>query len=73
MKTKINDLNVNYIKEGEGKENVLILEGWGTNIETYRVLIDSLKTYSTVYCFDMPGFGKTDEPKNHIHLKSMLI
>lgn len=72
MKTKINDLNVNYIKEGEGKENVLILEGWGTNIETYRVLIDSLKTYSTVYCFDMPGFGKTDEPKKSYTLEEYV-
>lgn len=64
MNININGLNINYIKEGSGSSNVVILEGWGTKVSTYQVLIDSLKQYSTVYCFDMPGFGGTDEP-NH--------
>lgn len=49
-------------------ENVVILEGWGTKISTYNVLINSLKTYSNVYCYDMPGFGDTDEPKSSLNL-----
>ena len=68
MKIKINDLNVNYIKEGSKDYSVLILEGWGTSIATYRPLIDSIKQYSTVYCFDMPGFGETDEPMESLNL-----
>ena len=68
MKIKINDLNINYIKEGSKDYSVLILEGWGTSIATYRPLIDSIKQYSTVYCFDMPGFGETDEPMESLNL-----
>ncbi len=62
MKTKIDDLNINYIKQGTGKE-VLILPGWGTTIQTYMPLINLLSSYSTVICLDMPGCGESDEPK----------
>lgn len=58
---KIKDLNINYLKKGTG-ENVLILPGWGTTIETYMPLINSISNYRTVYCLDMPGFGKSSEP-----------
>ena len=61
-------IDINYIKEGNGPQNILILEGWGTSINVYKPLIDSLKTYSTVYCFDMPGFGETTEPKSSLNL-----
>ena len=56
-------MNINYIKKGTGK-NVLILPGWGTTIDTYTTLINSISTYVTVYCLDMPGFGESEEPKD---------
>lgn len=54
---KIKGLNINYIKKGNGK-SVLIIPGWGTTIEIYMPLINSISTYRTVYCLDMPGFRK---------------
>ena len=54
-------MNINYIKVGAGFP-VLIIPGWGTTIDTYLPLINSLSTYSTVYCLDMPGFGSSEEP-----------
>lgn len=42
---------------------MLILPGWGTTIDTYKILIDSISLYSCVYCLDMPGFGGSDEPQ----------
>ena len=62
IKTKINNLEINYIKKGSGK-NVLILPGWGTTIDTYITLIQSISTYACIYCLDMPGFGKSQEPQ----------
>lgn len=62
IKTVINKLNINYIKQGEGK-TVLILPGWGTTIATYTPLVNSISTYANVYCLDMPGFGESDEPE----------
>ena len=62
MKKKFGKYNVNYIKQGKGK-NVIIVPGWGTNINVYKVLIDEISKYACVYCFDMPGYGESDEPK----------
>ena len=65
IKTNINDLTINYIKKGTGKA-VLILPGWGTTINTYMPIINSLSTYHTVYCLDMPGFGESEEPNDYV-------
>ena len=67
IKTIINNLNINYIKKGDGKA-VLILPGWGTTVNTYMSIINSISTYSTVYCLDMPGFGESEEPKTSWNL-----
>ena len=40
----------------------MILPGWGTTINTYMQMIDSISTYANVYCLDMPGFGESQEP-----------
>ncbi len=62
MNINIDGLNINYIKEGEG-DFVVLLHGWGSNIELFRGVTDVLKTKYTVIAPDMPGFGKSDEPK----------
>lgn len=58
----INGLSTNYITAGQG-EPVLLLHGWGSSIEPYRQLIDLLSKKYFVIALDMPGFGKTEEPK----------
>ncbi len=63
MKAVIDNLNIHFIKKGNGK-SVLILPGWGTTIDTYKTLIDSISKYACVYCLDMPGFGNSDQPYN---------
>lgn len=42
----------------------MILPGWGTTIDTYMTLINSISKYACVYCLDMPGFGGSQEPNN---------
>ena len=67
MKTKINGLNINYIDEGCGKLLVL-LHGWGSNIELFKGIIDFAKAKYHVVAMDMPGFGKSDEPKEPMNV-----
>lgn len=62
IETNINNLKINYIKKGEGK-TVLILPGWGTTINVYMTLVDSISTYANVITLDMPGFGDSEEFK----------
>ena len=71
IKTKINNLEINYLKKGNGKA-VLLLPGWGTTIETYMTLINNISTYRTVYCLDMPGFGGSSEPESVWNLDNFV-
>lgn len=60
IKIDIDGLEINYIKRGEGKA-ILILPGWGTTIDTYMPLINSISSYGEVYCLDMPGTGDSSK------------
>ena len=61
MRTNINGLNINYIDEGEGPL-LIMLHGWGANIELFSGLVGFVKKKYHVVAMDMPGFGKSDEP-----------
>lgn len=58
---KIDDLNINYKIIGDG-ELVVLLHGWGQNIEMMQPLVGGLKNRK-VLIIDLPGFGLSDEPK----------
>lgn len=62
MVIKIQDININYIVEGEGSP-ILILHGWGASIDTVRPIINILNNRYKVYALDLPGFGSSSEPK----------
>ncbi len=62
MNTNINGLNINYIDEGEGTLLVM-LHGWGSNIDLFSGVVNFAKKKYHVVAMDMPGFGKSGEPK----------
>lgn len=62
MTTVIDGLNINYEKRGDG-DFVLFLHGWGANITLFDGLMNLVSQKYTALALDMPGFGKSDEPK----------
>ncbi len=58
----IENMNINYICVGKG-ENILVLHGWGANIDTIMPIVNLLKDHFKVYALDLPGFGKSDKPE----------
>ncbi len=60
MYIKINDLNVNYIQYGSGKD-IILLHGWGQNIEMMKPLGDLLSKTHKITILDFPGFGQSDD------------
>ena len=60
--------NIYYKKYGNGKQNLIILPGWGDNRKTFNFIINNLKDYFTIYTFDYPGFGKTNFPDKHLQI-----
>ena len=66
MIKKIKDIDINYIQYGnpKGKE-VVLLHGWGQNIEMMKPLGDNLDKFH-ITILDLPGFGESSEPKEAI-------
>ena len=62
MDIKIQDVNINYIQYGKGKD-ILLLHGWGQNIEMMKPLGDAFADRFRITIIDFPGFGKSEEPK----------
>ena len=61
MKAKANNTDVNYIQYGEGKD-IVLLHGWGQNIEMMMPIGNALKTKYRITILDLPGFGESSEP-----------
>ena len=62
MIKKINNLNINYIQYGNPKgKDVVLLHGWGQNIEMMKPLGDNLEDF-LITIIDFPGFGESSEP-----------
>ena len=62
MQIKVQGLNVNYIQYGKGKD-ILLLHGWGQNIEMMKPLGDGFCDKFRITILDFPGFGQSEEPK----------
>ncbi len=65
MKIEINGIEINYIVEGEGQD-VIVLHGWGASIDTVIPIVNGLKDNFRVHAIDLPGFGKSRDPKEVI-------
>ena len=62
MIKKIKDIDVNYIQYGNPKgRDVVLLHGWGQNIEMMRPIGDNLEDFC-ITILDFPGFGESSEP-----------
>ena len=60
-KIVLKNLEINYECTGDGPD-VILLHGWGQNIESFRPTIDFLKDNFRVWAIDLPGFGESQEP-----------
>ena len=58
---KINDVNVNYVQYGSGKD-IVLLHGWGQNIEMMKPIGDRLCKNFKITIIDLPGHGSSSEP-----------
>lgn len=59
FKGEILSLNVSDCGSGDC---VLLLHGWGTNMNVYKSIIDYLSPYRRVISYDIPGFGDSTAP-----------
>lgn len=58
MECVIDGLKLNYEIEGEGQV-LLMLHGWGSNLQAFQCLVPALAEKYQVVRLDFPGFGKS--------------
>ena len=68
MKIKVKNVLVNYIQYGEGKD-ILLLHGWGQNIEMMKMLGDNFSDRFRITILDFSGFGLSEEPGEAWNIK----
>jgi len=68
MKFNFLDFDIYYEKYGTGKDNILILPGWGDTRGTFNNLISVLKNNFTIYILDYPGFGNSSFPNRDLDI-----
>lgn len=61
MEIDVFGIRTNYQIKGNG-DPVLLLHGWGAQIESFAPVIFALQKYRKVIALDLPGFGKTGFP-----------
>lgn len=61
---QIDGMELNYEKKGRKGKVVLLLHGWGQNLQMMSFIADFLKSHFVVYNFDLPGFGSSSEPQS---------
>lgn len=63
-KIEIRGLKTRYTETGDpAGPPVIILHGWGCEVQTVRSIAACLEDGMKVFCIDLPGHGKTEEPK----------
>lgn len=59
--TTIDDLEIAYIKEGNGLKTLFFIHGLSSNADAWSRNIESLKANYTCVAIDLPGFGKSSK------------
>lgn len=67
MTTVIENMNIYYEIVGDGAD-ILFLHGWGSSVDAFRRMIMPLKRDFRCIALDLPGFGKSDLPKEPLDL-----
>ena len=62
MEIDVFGIRTNYQISGNG-DPVLLLHGWGAQIESFAPVIFALQKYRKVIALDLPGFGKSGFPE----------
>lgn len=56
--------SLHYKVEGTGNQSIILLHGWGCDLSIFAHINEQLARDFTVYTLDLPGFGKSEEPKD---------
>lgn len=63
--------NLRYAKRGSGEETVVLIHGFGGDLDNWLFNIDALGEKATVYALDLPGHGQSSKKLDRPGLSTM--
>jgi pimeloyl-ACP methyl ester carboxylesterase len=60
---KLDSTKIHYQSHGKGKEALVLVHGWGCNLNHWRDQIPELAKRTRVIAIDLPGHGLSDKPE----------
>ena len=60
---KLDGAKIHYKSYGKGNEAVVLVHGWGCNLDHWRDQIPDLSKHGRVLALDLPGHGQSDKPE----------
>ena len=64
MNLIVKNVNIHYeYYDNNEKDTVVLLHGWGQNIQMMEPIANPLRKRHNILLIDLPGFGKSEEPK----------
>lgn len=61
--TKLDGARIHYVNYGKGREALVLIHGWTSNLEFWRDQISDLAKRNRVIAIDLPGHGLSDKPQ----------
>ena len=59
---EISGVNLHYRRSGTGSQAIILMHGWGCDLNALSLFERVGAEHHTVYNLDLPGFGKSSEP-----------
>lgn len=60
---KLDGARIHYVNYGKGREALVLIHGWTSNLEFWRDQISDLAKRNRVIAIDLPGHGLSDKPQ----------
>lgn len=60
---ELNSTQIHYQSHGKGKDAIVLVHGWGCNLDHWRDQIPELSKRTRVLAIDLPGHGLSDKPE----------
>ena len=60
---KLDGARIHYKSWGKGKDALVLVHGWGCNLNHWRDQIPDLSKRNRVIALDLPGHGESDKPQ----------
>ncbi len=71
QKIKVNSRDIRYVRQGDGAQTMVLIHGFGGDLDNWLFNLGDLSASATVYALDLPGHGQSSKDVGDGSLKSL--